>query len=79
MTSVRRPTDGRRTQQVLGWGMFRLGPNDLLGHSGGTFGFDSRLVIDMTRKRAVIALVNGRSENGVSELVGLALDRARLQ
>jgi hypothetical protein len=79
MTSVRRPTEERRTQQVLGWGMFRLGPNELLAHSGGTFGTESRLVIDTTRKRAVIAWVNGRSGNGVSDLVGLALDRARLQ
>ena len=78
MTSVKRPLDDSG-QQALGWGMFRRNRNELLHHSGGTFGVESRLVLDTTRKRAVIAWANGRSGEGVSNLVGLALDRARLQ
>jgi CubicO group peptidase (beta-lactamase class C family) len=78
MTSVKRPTEESRVQQTLGWNLFRLGANEIIAHSGGTFGFESRLIVDITRKRPVIAWVNGRSGGGVSDLVGLALDRARL-
>jgi CubicO group peptidase (beta-lactamase class C family) len=78
MTSVRRPSDGPRSDQVLGWGIFRLGPNELVGHSGGTFGFQTRLIVDLTRKRSVVAWINGQGES-VTDLVGLALDRASLQ
>ena len=78
MTSVRRETENQRSQQALGWGVFKLGPNEIAGHSGGTLGFQSRWIVDMTRKRAVVAWINGGGE-GVTDLVGLALDRARLQ
>jgi serine-type D-Ala-D-Ala carboxypeptidase/endopeptidase len=78
MTSVRRPSDGPRSDQVLGWGIFRLGPNELVGHSGGTLGFQTRLIVDLTRKRSVVAWINGQGES-VTELVGLALDRSSLQ
>lgn len=77
MTSVRRPSDGPRSDQVLGWGIFRLGPNELVGHSGGTLGFQTRLIVDLTRKRSVVAWINGQGES-VTDLVGLALDRANL-
>jgi D-alanyl-D-alanine-carboxypeptidase/D-alanyl-D-alanine-endopeptidase len=78
MTSVKRPTEEARVQQTLGWNVFRLGANEIVAHSGGTFGFQSRLLVDTTRKRVVIAWINGRGA-AVSDLVGLALDRARLQ
>ena len=78
MTSVRRPSDGPRSDQVLGWGIFRLGPNELVGHSGGTLGFQTRLIVDLTRKRSVVAWINGQGES-VTELVGMALDRPSLQ
>jgi CubicO group peptidase (beta-lactamase class C family) len=78
MTSVRRPSDGPRSDQVLGWGIFRLGPNELVGHSGGTLGFQTRLIVDLTRKRSVVAWINGQGES-VTELVGMALDRSSLQ
>ena len=78
MTSVKRTTDEARVQQTLGWTMFRLGANEIVAHSGGTFGFQSRLIVDTTRKRVVIAWINGRGA-AVTDLVGLALDRARLQ
>jgi len=58
--------------------MFKYRGNDLLGHSGGTFGFETRLVVDTTRKRAVIVWVNGKAAGPVSDLVGLALERPRL-
>jgi len=77
MTSVRRPSDGPRSDQVLGWGIFRLGPNEIVGHSGGTFGFQTRLIVDLTRKRSVVAWINGQGES-VTDLVGLALDRPSL-
>ena len=77
MTSVRRPSDSPRSDQVLGWGIFRLGPNELVGHSGGTLGFQTRLIVDLTRKRSVVAWINGQGES-VTDLVGLALDRANL-
>jgi D-alanyl-D-alanine-carboxypeptidase/D-alanyl-D-alanine-endopeptidase len=79
MTSVKRAIEDSRDQQTLGWGMFKLSGNEMLGHSGGNFGFESRLVVDTTRKRAVIAWVNGRSGDGVSNLAGLALNRAKLE
>ena len=41
MTSVRRPSDSSRSDAVLGWRIFKLGSNELVGHSGGTFGFQS--------------------------------------
>ena len=78
MTSVRRPSDGPRSDQVLGWGIFKLGPNEIVGHSGGTLGFQTRLIVDLTRKRSVVAWINGQGES-VTDLVGLALDRASLQ
>ena len=77
MMSVKRQIDSR-SQQGLGWGIFRLGGNDLVGHSGGTFGFETRFVVDTTRKRAVIAWINAGRGEGVSDLAGLALNRARL-
>jgi CubicO group peptidase (beta-lactamase class C family) len=79
MTSVRRPSEEPRLQQTLGWGLFRLGANEILAHSGGTYGFQSRFIVDTTRKRAIVAWMNGGSGGGVSDLVGLALDRATLQ
>jgi CubicO group peptidase (beta-lactamase class C family) len=79
MTSVRRPSDGPRSDQVLGWGIFKLGSNELVGHSGGTFGFQSRLIVDLTRKRSVVAWINNGQGDSVTDLVGLALDRASLQ
>jgi serine-type D-Ala-D-Ala carboxypeptidase/endopeptidase len=78
MTSVRRPSDGPRSDQVLGWGIFRLGADEIVGHSGGTFGFQSRLIVDLTRKRSVVAWINGQGES-VTDLVGLALDRMNVQ
>lgn len=77
MTSVKRKIDSR-SEQGLGWGMFKLGGNELVGHSGGTFGFETRFVVDTTRKRAVIAWINAGRGEGVSDLAGLALGRARL-
>ena len=79
MTSVKRPSEESRVQQALGWNVFRLGSNEILAHSGGTFGFQSRLIVDITRRRAAIAWLNGVGGGGVSDLVGLALDRAGLQ
>ena len=78
MTSVKRPSDSDRSQSVLGWGMFRLGANEIVGHSGGTFGFQARFIVDLTRKRSVVAWINGQGP-AVTDLVGLALDRATLQ
>jgi serine-type D-Ala-D-Ala carboxypeptidase/endopeptidase len=77
MTSVKRPSDNPRSQSVLGWGMFTLGANEILGHSGGTFGFQTRLIVDITRKRSVVAWINGQGPD-VTDLVGLALDRPSL-
>jgi CubicO group peptidase (beta-lactamase class C family) len=79
MTSVRRPVEDSRTQQALGWGIFKLGSNEILSHDGGNFGFQTRFIVDTTRKRAVIVLINGRSEGGLTDLAGLALNRASLQ
>ena len=79
MTSVRRPHQELRLRQILGWSLFRLGANEIVARSGETFGFQSRFLVDTTRKRAVIAWINGRRGGGVSDLVGLALDRATLQ
>ena len=79
MTAVKRSTAEKGVQHTWGWDLFRRGPSELLAKSGGTFGFESRLVVDTTRKRAVIAWANGRSGNGVTALVGAAIDQARLQ
>ena len=79
MTTVKRPGSGQGVQQVLGWELFRYRNNDIVGHNGGTFGFEARLVVDMTRKRAVIAWANGRSGNGVVNLVGAAINEPTLQ
>lgn len=79
MTSVRVPLEGERdSYQVLGWGMFKYRGNDLLGHSGGTFGVETRLVVDTTRKRVVIVWINGKAGGPVNDLAGLALESARL-
>jgi CubicO group peptidase (beta-lactamase class C family) len=77
MTSVRRQHEEPRLQQGLGWDLFRLGTNEILGKSGATLGFQARFIVDSTRKRAVVAWINGAG-SPVSDLVGLALDRARL-
>jgi CubicO group peptidase (beta-lactamase class C family) len=79
MTSVTRPGSGQGVQQALGWELFRYRNNDMLGHNGGTFGFEARMVVDTTRKRAVIAWANGRSGNGVISLVGAAINEPTLQ
>jgi CubicO group peptidase (beta-lactamase class C family) len=82
MTSVKRPGSGDgANQQALGWEMFRYRNNDMLGHNGGTFGFEARMVVDLTRKRAVIAWANGRSgrEGSVINLVGAAINEPTLQ
>jgi CubicO group peptidase (beta-lactamase class C family) len=78
MTSVKIPLEERDTYQALGWGIFKYRGNDMLGHSGGTFGFETRLVIDTTRKRVVIVWVNGKAGGPVNDLAGLALERPRL-
>jgi CubicO group peptidase (beta-lactamase class C family) len=78
MTSVKRRHEEPRLQQVLGWSLFRLGANEILGHSGETFGFQARFIVDTTRKRAVIAWINGQGP-AASEFAGLALGRAKLQ
>jgi CubicO group peptidase (beta-lactamase class C family) len=78
MTSVRVPLEEEGTYQALGWAMFKYRGNDMLGHSGATFGFNTRLVVDTTRKRAVIVWINGRAAGAVNDLVGLALERPRL-
>ena len=78
MTSIKRPGSGQGVQQALGWEMFRYRTNEMLGHNGGTFGFEARLVVDLTRKRAVIAWANGRSGNGVINLVGAAINEPTL-
>ena len=41
------------------------------GHSGGTLGFQTRLIVDLTRKRSVVAWINGQGES-VTDLVGMA-------
>ena len=80
MTSVKRPgSEAGRNQQALRWEQFRFGGSDMLAHNGGTFGFEARLLVDTTRKRAVVAWANGRSGNGVINLVGAALGQATLQ
>ena len=80
MTSVKRPGSGRRVQQTLGWELFYLGANEIIAHNGGTFGFEARLLVDMTRKRAVIAWANGQSSGrSVIPLVGAAIDQPTLQ
>jgi serine-type D-Ala-D-Ala carboxypeptidase/endopeptidase len=78
MTSVRRRHEEPRLQQALGWDLFRLGANEILGKSGTTFGFQARFIVDTTRKRVVVAWINGAGPP-VTDLVGLALDGARLQ
>jgi CubicO group peptidase (beta-lactamase class C family) len=78
MTSVRVPLEEEGTYQALGWAMFKYRGNDMLGHSGATFGFNTRMVVDTTRKRAVIVWINGRAAGAVGDLVGLALERPRL-
>jgi hypothetical protein len=79
MTSVKTAGSGERVQQALGWESFRFNGNEMLGHSGGTLGFETRLVVDTTRRRVVLAWANGRSGNGVTDLVGLAINRPVLQ
>jgi len=79
MTSVKRPGSGEGVLQTLGWEMFRYRTNEMLGHNGGTLGFEARMVVDKTRKRAVIAWANGRSGNGVINLVGAAINEPTLQ
>jgi CubicO group peptidase (beta-lactamase class C family) len=78
MTSVKVSLEERDSYQALGWAMFKYRGNDMLGHSGGTFGFETRMVIDMTRKRVVIVWVNGKAGGPVNDLAGLALERPRL-
>ena len=78
MLTVKRPIEGTRTEQALGWNVFKLGNNEILAHDGGTFGFQARFIVDTTRKRAVIVWVNGRSEEPLNAIVGLALDRPKL-
>jgi CubicO group peptidase (beta-lactamase class C family) len=78
MTSVRRRHEEPRLQHALGWDLFRLGANEILGKSGTTFGFQARFIVDTTRKRVVVAWINGAGPP-VTDLVGLALDGARLQ
>jgi serine-type D-Ala-D-Ala carboxypeptidase/endopeptidase len=79
MLSVKRPGSAGNVQQTLGWEMYRRGGSDMVGHNGGTFGFEARLLLDLRRKRAVIAWASGRSGNGVIDLVGAAIDQATLQ
>ena len=82
MTSVKRPGSGDgANHQALGWETFRYRSNDMLGHNGGTFGFEARMVVDLTRKRAVIAWANGRSgvNGSVINLVGAAINEPTLQ
>jgi len=78
MISVRVPLEERDSYQVLGWGMLKYRGNDLLGHSGGTLGVETRFVVDTTRKRVVIVWANGKAAGPVNDLVGLALERPRL-
>lgn len=78
MISVRRPLEDSRNQQALGWSIFRRNRSEMLGHSGATFGFASRLVIDTTRRRAAIAWINGRGDE-VGNLISLAIDRDKIQ
>jgi CubicO group peptidase (beta-lactamase class C family) len=80
MTSVKRPgSESGRNQQALGWELFRFSGSDMMAHNGGTFGFEARFLVDTTRRRAVIAWANGRSGNGVVNLVGAALNERTLQ
>ena len=80
MTSVKRPgSDDGRNRQTLGWEQFRFGGSDMLAHNGGTLGFEARFLVDTSRKRAVVAWANGRSGNGVINLVGAALGQPTLQ
>ena len=78
MTSVKVPLEEKDTYQALGWGMFKYRGNDLLGHNGKTFGFETRFIVDTTRKRAVIVWINGFAGGPVNDLVGLALESPRL-
>ncbi len=78
MTSVKRTTDEARVQQALGWTVFRLARTRLSPIAAGRSDSRAGSSVDTTRKRVVIAWINGRGA-AVTDLVGLALDRARLQ
>jgi hypothetical protein len=46
MLTVKRPIEGTRTGQALGWNVFKLGNNEILAHDGGTFGFQARFIVE---------------------------------
>ncbi|HEY6814007.1 MAG TPA: serine hydrolase [Croceibacterium sp.] len=70
-------------QQALGWGVSRPGPaRELISHSGGTGGYRSTLVLEPSRKRAAVVLMNSAVEPSATDfamhlLVGSPLARAQ--
>ena len=72
MTTVRRPTGKPATQQLAGWVAVVANGRELLAHDGGTHGFRSSLMIDVTNKRAAVAGINGLHD--VNDLAGHAVE-----
>jgi serine-type D-Ala-D-Ala carboxypeptidase/endopeptidase len=72
MTTLRRPTGRPATEQLAGWIAVSASGRELLAHDGGTHGFRSSLMIDVTSKRAAVAWINGPHD--VNDLAGHAVE-----
>lgn len=51
----------------MGWGRFKLQEHELAGHEGGTGGFSSLVLVDLTARRAVVIL----ADTSLADLGGL--------
>jgi hypothetical protein len=72
MTTLRRPTGRPATEQLAGWVAVSANGRELLAHDGGTHGFRSSLMVDVTNRRAAVAWLNGPHD--VNDLAGHAVE-----
>jgi D-alanyl-D-alanine-carboxypeptidase/D-alanyl-D-alanine-endopeptidase len=67
--SVRRDIPGSTAEQALGWVVAHHEPGrEVLMHNGGTGGFRSGLVIEPSKRTAVVALANSAAEPAATDL-----------
>jgi CubicO group peptidase (beta-lactamase class C family) len=78
--SVRAPGPGAAVQQALGWEVMHPRPDrELLVHDGETGGYQTILILEPSKARAVVALSNSQAAPGPSDLalhvlMGLPVD-----
>jgi CubicO group peptidase (beta-lactamase class C family) len=71
MAMLRRPGQAGMPQ-LAGWVVVRVAEAELLAHDGGTHGFRASLMVDVARRRAAIAWINGPHD--VNDLAAHAVD-----